>query len=342
MPQQSPPIPIFPSGGTAGITSGGATSSTVARVSRIPEQLIGLVPLISCTESECRTFNGSCYINPVFGAIAVNTSTYENDLNSFFVITPLRNPTKWNLQRQDPVLKTWATIATMSSAPASYGQLYSYGSITGHATYQGFTINWGFVLSLHGAGIYRIGVKSYGTGNRPDRYPFCYVSETFRLLPFNCNVADRTVKFEAYQTGYMGSIDNDGEVFDLCGFTFYDSVRMRGFFGKEKSNYDVIELEYPTGLIDQVRDEALQKFQWSSELLPKVHHDRLKAYCFMGNKVLVSDYNRNNSDYNIKQKQVVKAGGYEPTYYTRSRMSKVTVDFKEGIQGAIKSVSCDK
>jgi hypothetical protein len=61
----------------------------------------------------------------------------------------------------------------------------------------------------------------------------------------------------------------------------------------------------------------------------------------MADSLYVSDYNLNNSDYAIKKKSVVKSAGYEPKYYPGTRLSSVKSEFKEGIQGVIKSSSCD-
>jgi hypothetical protein len=58
---------------------------------------------------------------------------------------------------------------------------------------------------------------------------------------------------------------------------------------------------------------------------------------------MVSDYNINNSDYNIKRKSVVKDGAYEPQYKDKMwrRLATVEVDFKEGIQTVIKTNCCE-
>jgi hypothetical protein len=66
----------------------------------------------------------------------------------------------------------------------------------------------------------------------------------------------------------------------------------------------------------------------------------------MSDKLFVSDYNYNNPDYSFNRKSVIKAGGYAPDYKMKgygalySRLARVTVDFKEGIQGVIKSLCC--
>lgn len=330
------PITLTPSGGSSGNVSGKLTIVNAAMIKIDIVQLAGFIPLTDCDVEDCRTFNGSCYINKVFGTIGVNKSTYENDWNSFYIYDSLSRTIQFNLQKLNN-LGVWESLGAMTS---SYGINYAYGSLSGHPKYRGFRINWGAVLTLHGAGIYRIKVRSSGSGNNDIRYPICKTSEPFKLLPYSCELANRTVKFESQLSGIIGSIDTDGATFDLCNISLYDSIRMPGFFGFEKSSFDSVELEYQNGLIDPVRDEILQKFKFVSHLMPKYIHDRFKAYGLMADLLRVSDYNFNNSDYNIRQKLVVKDGGYEPVYNKGNRQAAVTVDFKEGVQGVIKTSSC--
>lgn len=355
-------VSITPAGGSAGVTSGASGKLTSDALTVFPYQLIGFVPLTLCSFSECRTFNGSCYLNPVFGTQNEIGSTYENDLSTFYINDSLKRVTKFILQKLNRVSLTWTDLAVIGSTNPSmfpsvstYGSFYNYGHslFTTHPKYFGMRVNWGSVLTLQGTGVYRIMVLSPtvlpgGTPidpnpflNRPNPYPYCMASEPFNLNPFNCDRAHGTAKFEANQSGRIGSIDIAGYVFDLCNISLYDSIRQIGFFGNEKTGYDEIMLEHQNGLMDRVRDEALQRFDWGSKPMPKYIHDRFKSYGMMADSLWVSDYNKNNADYNIKKKMIVKSAGYEPEYPKGSRLSWVKTEFKEGIQSVIKSSSCE-
>lgn len=188
---------------------------------------------------------------------------------------------------------------------------------------------------------------------------FCQ-SIPFLLREWNCDLAHGTVKFETANTGTIGSVINDGQLFDLCGITLYDSVRVRGFFGYSEFEYDEIMEEWgvnnshPFGQIDRVRTKTVRGYKFNSNLLPMWLHERLATYGFNANgkstAILVSDYNHNNSDYSIIQKVVVKAGGYKPEYLDpnkfdaqhryQNRTSNVSILFKQGIQGLIHSMMC--
>jgi len=335
---------------TPGPRSGKGGSSTPPNggVGRIdPIQVIGLVPMNDCTAEECRSdWELCCYVNTVFGydveGEAIPGANYENDVNSFLASFPLSVPNPsatitWTLEKCTGV-STWTSVATLNNN--TLGTYSALNTITGHLMYSGFQINWGKVLDAHGVGRYRIkAVSSYGA--IPSA---CLVSEPFQLLAWDCDRAHGTVKFEAWMTGKIGDVNNDGKIFDLCGMNWYDSIRLPGFFGYEKtSEYLEVIQEYQTGLIARIHDEAVQSFEFISGMCPKTLHDRLKVYGLMADTLKVSDYNRNNSDYNIIQKLVVKDGSYDPEYFDkqRRRLSRVKVQFKEGIQNVIKSNCCD-
>jgi hypothetical protein len=176
------------------------------------------------------------------------------------------------------------------------------------------------------------------------------VSEPFCLKEWSCSGTDVTVRWESKITGgRIGSITDDQRVFDFCcqnplngisAVTWYDSIRVYGFFGKEKTEYERLLIEYQNGEVVQVRNEAIQKFEYESALQPKWVHDRLKAYGLMADTLLVSDYNWNNADYEVDQKGVVCDGSYEPDYNENTRYSNVKVQFKERIQNVIRDKCC--
>lgn len=347
------PIIITPIGGTTRAITGATPvvppifvggGLGIPLITKNPRQVVGFVPLTSCTATECRTWCECPYINKVFGrlvsGVAVTTSTYENDWSSFLVDYSMytANPTlatiTYILQKKTGA--TWSDVATLNNNV--YGTNYPLNSITGHLMYAGYAINWGKVLQLQGEGIYRIKVTSaFG--------PFtgCLVSEPFCLQEWNCINADKTSKFEATLTGKIGSIDIDGYLYDLCGMNWFDSIRIRGMLGFEETEYQEEMLQYNTGLMERERDEAIQTFKFvtTPKGLPKWLLDRFKVYGMMSDTLLGSDYCMNNSDYDMRQKLLVKAGGFKPVYRVSSRNAKVTVEFAEGMRNVIKTKCCE-
>lgn len=447
------PVVLSLSGGTTGIVTGATIMEEPDQIVTTPVQVLGLNPLNLCRAEECRTFNGDCYVNNVFGTVNVNNSTYENDVTPYFISDGLQRDFTFILEKRNG--NSWEFSA--NAGYVNIGNIRDYGYFTAQPNYTGIEINWGKVLTLFGSGMYRIKFETVpcftysisrtrytivhigagvidlklklfadgvliapeflcvgtnvvanmqnlatwindyqnanfaipeflatydiingwvllnglqgqnavfsdtGTDTGDHDYtivnhgnfiggtatpttpciPFCFVGEPHRLMPFNCDIANLTIKFETNQTGIIGSIQSDGSIFDLCGITLYDSIRVPGFFGHGKGSYNEELLEYQNGLIDMVRDENILKYFCEINLVPMWLHKRLMSYGLMADYLFVSDYNRNNSDYEIKHLRVIKDGGYEPEYIIGNRLSSVELNFKAGQQSIIKSSSCN-
>lgn len=367
-------------GGVSAQNQGVAASSAALISPKNFSQVVGLVPLTACDYEECRdSQQDACYFIPVFGHIkngrVVTTPTYENDFNTFLIDYPLASQQSANnfidiiLERSanpwyNPNdFKTWEWETVAHLPQTLDGIYYPAGTFSDHPTYIGYALNWGQVYSSYGAGFYRVKfsllkqtVKIIIIGGVPVTIPQtetieCAVSEPFHLLPWDCNRAHGTVKWEAWITGTIGSIDEDYKRFDLCDISWYDSIRMKSFFGDETTpKYEKSVVEYDSGLREKVRDKAVQSFKWRSNLLPKWVHDRFKAYGIMSDTLLVSDYNLNNADYFLKRKHVEGDSGYEPKYLGskrfdkkmrfRQRASNVEVTFREGVESVDKSLCC--
>lgn len=182
-------------------------------------------------------------------------------------------------------------------------------------------------------------------------------SPPFLLWNWDCIKAHGTTKFETWSIGTLGDVNNPGALFDLCGLSLYDSLRIEGFFGYNEFTYDELLLEYGQqtqalfGTMERVRDKAIPGYKWNSNLLPTWIHKQLATVMMMADTVLVSDYNINNPDYFINRKNVIKKGSYKPKYQEKGKHSDlvsqdffrrdpVSVEFVEGVQSIIKSTSC--
>lgn len=314
-----------------------------------PIQVVGFVPVKDCAAVECRDiYEPCCEVLTVFADQEDDTttmaSTYTNDVNTFLfdygVYGPQPSATiTFQLQRCDN--DVWTFVASLNNN--TLGRYYALNTIAGHPTYAGVAIDWGLVFNTYGPGCYRLKVLSEvpGAGAMLES---CLVSEVFRVLRWNCDRAHGFTKFESWITGRIGDINKQGRVFDVCGIEWYDSIRMRGFFGfAETAEYLEVMHEYPNGRQKRIRDEAIQEYVWKSGFFPKWLHDRFKIYGLMADTLWVSDYNNNNSDYEVRQKPIVKVGAYKPAYLDEQlrRLSYVEMRFREGTQGVIKSLCCD-
>ena len=300
-------------------------------------QIGGFVALTPCEDPECREFSESLYINPVFADLTT-TDPYFNDTSTFII-----NFNAWyslgfttTITLQQLIAGVWTDVAVLNDN--TYGTYIPYNTYYLLPSYTGYIINWYNVLDEQGEGIYRI--KFEIEGRKIDE---CLVSEAFCLKAFDCFDASKTVKFEATLFGgYIGHAINPAILINLCGFTFTDSIRFKGFFGYEKAEYERKNVEYNNGIIYKIRDEVIKQFILFTGKIPKSTHDRFKAYGLMADKQLVSDYNYNNPDYQIKRKGVVCDGGYEPLWVQNSRRAKVKVAFKEDQQNLIRRRCCER
>lgn len=348
----------------------GVQASTVpiytpqARVAQVyaPVQIVGLVPLVcvdqdpripAFSKCDCREWvNDDCYINPVFASTS-DTDVLKNDHSFFLLEYPFFYAYQWNnpvnsimlLQEWDGT--QWTSVVQLNNNNS--GTYYNFGSLC-IKNWKGYDIDWRRILINHGEGLYRVHVTHiiFGTIG-------FLVSEPYCLKEWSCEGTDVTVRWECtYVGGRIGSITDDRRVFELCCLgasepgtpqkvrpvTWYDQIRVYAFFGKEKTEYEREQVEYNDGEIVQVRNEAIQKFEYESALQPKWVHDRLKAYAFMADYLYVTDYNWNNSDYEINRKRVVCDGEYAPEYNENTRYSNVKVQFKEGYQNVIRDKCC--
>ena len=359
----------------------GVQASTVpiftpqARLANVlkPVQIMGLVPLIcpdqdsrlpAFSKCDCREWtNDDCYINPVFASLT-DTDPLKNDHSMFLIEFPFFYSYQWNISANSLMsLEEWngsAWITTTTLINSTYGTYYGFGSLC-IPNWKGYDISWRSILIAFGEGLYRFRITYNLFGNSG-----FLVSEPFCLKEWSCAGTDVTVRWETtIRGGRIGSIIDDKRVFEFCcspvinnpntsgdlntttqpvnsGFVRWDDqIRVYAFFGREKTEYERVNVEYQNGEIIQVRNEAIQKFEYESALQPKWVHDRLKAYGMMADELYVTDYNWNNADYDIDKKRVVCDGSYEPEYHIDTRYSFVKVQFKEGFQNVIRDRCCN-
>ena len=289
------------------------------------------------------------YTLPVFADLTC-TDSYHNDINSFLFSYPgAYNPiTSNDFTLTKLVNGTWTQVAVLNSS--TYGtpiyQTCATTSTTASTVSNvgGYIINWNLVLSAFGEGMYQFNVT--GVGYTTSSGPYCLVSPPFCLKTWTCFDADSTCKFEAkYLGGTFGSVTTQGSSWSLCcngvAFQWADSIRFYAFFGYRTIEYQRDFVKYATGVINKVRDEAIEKYQLRTNLLPMWFHERFYAYALMADQLYVSDYNINNPDYNLKNFYVVADGNYIPVYNNWTRYMKVLdLDFKKGDQFVFRDRCC--
>ncbi len=239
----------------------------------------------------------------------------------------------------------------------TYGTFYDVNSLCDAIKWAGYTISWTKVLQELGTGVYRFRLQVV-LFSLPAQ---CFASPQFCLSEFDCYKVDRTTKFEStISGGKIGDVDktnSGGGTWQFCcpvinpsqpgiiqGYnpiTWNDSIRVEGFFGYEDTDAERKMIKYQTGVVNKIRDEMILKFKWKAGSLPFWFHERFKAYgLYLADQTLVSDYNINNADLNLKRYSVYCDGSYNPDYKNYSRYERVTCEFKAQTQNLLRNRCC--
>ncbi len=295
---------------------------------------------------------------PVFAlhGQGTNPDPYFNDFNSFlFDATPTNNSNTMTFYLDKLINNIYVTQATLNNN--TYGTFFAKGSLCANLLWQGFNINWSAVITALGEGTYRFRVATNLFGKSGGG---CFASPPFCLKAWDCYAVDRTAKFEVtYSGGRIGNIDKKncgGGFWDFCcittiangtkksnPITWQDSLRLGSYFGDENWDKERNTIKYPTGVVNRIRNEAISKFTWMSTAVPHWMHARLAVYAFNDSdttQLLLSDYNINNPEYDLKRFCVEDDGNYAPDYKKYSRYSKVKVNFKAAVQYQIRTRCC--
>lgn len=331
------------------------------------QQVIGLVPLYPCDNTECRVdkfksdtiTDDSKFPLQVFAQLS-GTDLYFNDRNSWlFELPNLGTSQAVNFYLDRLVGTTWTQIEHLNNN--NFGEYYpksSTGTLCGFKKWTGYVLYWQKVIQVHGAGMYRFRALTSASF-----MSLCNASPSFCLNFFDCYEANKSTKFEAnYSGGKFGSINKangGGNFWEFCCFdnnkgtstpiNWYDSIRVPGFFGREEKAITRNNIKYTTGQVVKIRDESISKFKWqnfSSSAtnpgtgLPFWFYDRFSVYGLMADQLLVSDYNLNNADLNIKRYSVQADSDVTPKYRGSSRFQNIELSFKSATSYAIRTRCC--
>jgi len=294
-------------------------------------QLLGFVPM-SLATLDCRDSLDFC--NPVFAESSPSEDIY-NDVNSFlFKMQTSGDTITFKLEKSSGE-GGWVEIATLDDN--TYGTFWDIGDFTDYPLYAGYKIEWKEVFANHGAARYRFKVESTIEGQNCELF-----SECFCLKEYNCKAANKTIRIETYFDGKIGSKDSDLEEFDVCDLNWYDSIRVKGYFGNEAPEFEQENVKYANGEVNQIRDEQIRTYTANMILSPMYLFQRITRYGLMSNEIYLTDYNYNNPDLNLKQKAVIANEAPTPTYYNEqsNRLVSVEFTFKDRYETGIKSNCC--
>jgi hypothetical protein len=334
----------------------------------ISPQIVGLVPVFPCTSVECREGkyaadqipDDTMYQLPVFAQNPLPAGPldpYFNDFNSFLFDFPNANTlgTGHTFYLDKLINGVWTQEAILNDN--TYGTYYGLNSLCSAVNWQGYNISWQKVLALLGTGAYRFRMNSTNWGIGESKYTQCWASPGFCLAVWDCRAVDRTTKWEVtYNGGKIGSIDKTGcggnswtfccnvvtsqQQIKFAPIVWNDSIRFESFFGKEQNDYEMKNIKFQTGFVNRIRTEEILKFTMDTGQLPFWIHQRFKSYGMLADTIKVSDYNINNTDYNLNRFCVVPDGSYNIDYKGYTRYPKAHMSFKSQIQFIMRNRCC--
>jgi len=280
---------------------------------------IALANVTKIESIESRGFKDCCY-----GILVLSDGTddtYKND-ESGFLFTKNTNSDSFDLK----LIRGAGGIGNeWDLNDDTYGTFFDFGDLP-FSRYKGYRLKWSNVYNLHGVGIYTIQVSGTFIGQ-----PQTFTTSSYVLKQFSYDIADKTIRVDSIMNGYLGT-----NKFDYSNCQWFDSIRFNGFFGNRNPEHQLDNVVYANRSIQQVRDELINTYKLQSGIIPYCVSGVLIDYHFMADQLFISDYNRNNHQYNYKETPVILEGNDEPSYNSGSRYVRLNYTFKDRIQDKIK------
>lgn len=219
----------------------------------------------------------------------------------------------------------WTNKAVLNS---TYGTVYSVGIFTDYPLFGGYKLSWRTVLAAFEEGLYRVQTVATGLGSPTTTYSVIYC-----LKEYSVYSADRTIRFEWNNNGFISQSDDDFVLTDFGNINWQEMIRLTGNFRYDKDEQTVVENSFYSGNaleIERVRDLTNPKYKFQSGYYPDWIHSKLKNYAFKSNSLVVTNYNR-LAKHGYERKAIIKdSNGYNPVMdNTYKKWYNVEVDFKD-------------
>jgi len=263
----------------------------------------------------------SCEESFIVFTDGVGTDEFKNDITSVFYKYPPTTSTV-AMVLQQKIGGTWTDKDTLDDN--NNGTFYALGFIVDEKgnKYIGYKNNWTLTYNLYGVGVYRVKNTETDLSGVTTSY-----SDEYCLQVYHPNRADGTVKLEFYTNNLRGDITNPYEFMEYKSVNWYNSVRLCGFFGGDKSSYENEVTEYNNGLQQWIKNEQKVIYKLQLKPIPSVIHNFVKTDVVQADLVLITDYNKNNPNRKV-QVPVVIDGAYEPKWQKGTLKASVEVNFK--------------
>jgi len=281
--------------------------------------------------TEIQTLNyldDCCFYLDVFGHLADTSDYYKNDVSSFLW--------DWSLLFTSAVIQlqkcdgtAYTTVATLNTN--TLGTFYAFGFESddfNNTKYIGFQLDWHKVLNAHGKGLYRV----ICVGTDINSQTVTKTSLYYNLRPYNKELANGTVRFDFYLNGILGDIENRKRRFNYKDLNWFNQVRLRGFFGLEKSpEYEREYNRYQDGTKVYINDNMKNTYDFSSYKTRYTGdvHNLLKTKMLQSDELFVTNYDSNATGQYVDF-AIIPDSGYEPKWsYGNSKLAAVDLKFTD-------------
>jgi hypothetical protein len=268
-------------------------------------------------------------------ADTVSTDDFKNDrsgflwwFNSFVTTAPLI------LQKYNNTTNAFEDLIALTDN--TYGTFYAYGFFVNSSAekFVGYQLKWRNVLSIHGAGGYRVKCTPTSVTGTNDLY-----SPNYCLKQYTSERADVTARIEYYLNNITGISSDDYSVKDFGNLNWYNAFRLSGYFGFPKSTYESDYVEYNNGQRQWVEDEQEVEYTLRLKQTPAFVHEIIRTDVMQADRIYITDYNSKNP-LSFIQKQVIKNGEYAPDWKRlQSKLATVEVSFKQEFNN-LKKLRC--
>lgn len=300
----------------------------------IPENPIPVTPTLDLPESSTKDCCGDFSLKVL--ADIGSTNEFKNDVSGFlWWFNSFISTATLKLYKFDETINDFAFLVNLNNA--TYGTFYSYGFFVNDSneSFIGYQLEWKKVLTLHGAGGYKVvctpTLAIGGTGTLE--------SPTYCLKQYHHKLADGTVRIEYNLNHITGISTEDKLIKDLGELNWYNSLRLRGFFGYGTSTYEQDYIQYNNGQRVFVEDEQEPEYVLKLFPQPQFVHDIMRTDVLQGDAIYITDYNSKNAGTFI-QKAVIKNGDYAPDWKKlQSKLASVEVKFRQTFNN-LKKLSC--
>lgn len=265
-----------------------------------------------------------------------STDPLKNDVSGFlWWFNPLVTGAVLKLYKFNDALGDFVFLANLNST--TYGTAYAYGFFVNDSneSFVGYQVEWKKVLTVNGAGGYMVKCEAtLATGGTST-----LESPMYCLKQYSAMLADGTVRIEYNINHILGISDNDLAIKDFGELNWYNSYRLRGFFGFPTSEYEQDYIQYDNGQRVAVEDEQEPEYILKLFPTPSFVHDIMRTDVLQGDSVLITDYNSKNAATFVR-KAVIKNGGYSPDWKRmQSKLATVEVKFRQTFNN-LKKLHC--